>query len=71
MAARKRFLLRIPDPLWDDLQRWAADREGTTGNTDQLQALAEEISGQDLDGFFDAWLHSPTKPTDTVANGLG
>ena len=25
MAVRKRFLLRIPDPLWDDLQRWAAD----------------------------------------------
>ena len=59
------------DDFFTLLQRWAADREGTTGNTDQLQALAEEISGQDLDGFFDAWLHSPTKPADTVANGLG
>ena len=59
------------DDFFTLLRRWAADREGTTGDTYQLQALAEEISGQDLDGFFDAWLHSPTKPADTVANGLG
>lgn len=25
MPARKNFLLRIPEPLWEDLQRWAAD----------------------------------------------
>lgn len=25
MAARKKYLLRIPEPLWEDLQRWAAD----------------------------------------------
>jgi hypothetical protein len=25
VAARKNFLLRIPEPLWEDLQRWAAD----------------------------------------------
>ena len=24
MAARKKFLLRIPEPLWEELQRWAA-----------------------------------------------
>ena len=27
-------------------------------------ALAEEVSGQDLDHFFDVWLFTPTKPTD-------
>jgi hypothetical protein len=25
VSARKNFLLRIPEPLWEDLQRWAAD----------------------------------------------
>ena len=25
MSTRKNFLLRIPEPLWEDLQRWAAD----------------------------------------------
>lgn len=24
MAARKKYLLRIPEPLWAELQRWAA-----------------------------------------------
>jgi hypothetical protein len=25
VSVRKNFLLRIPEPLWEDLQRWAAD----------------------------------------------
>lgn len=53
------------------LRRWAADRAGGNGNTDQFQALAEKVSGQDLGSFFDAWVRSTTKPADTVANGLG
>ncbi len=57
--------------FWTLLRRWAADRAGGTGSTAQFQALAEEVSGEDRDGFFGAWLHSPTKPADTVANGLG
>ncbi len=53
------------------LRRWVADREGGNGSTAEFEALAEEVSGEDLDGFFAAWLHSTTKPADTVANGLG
>ena len=53
------------------LGQWAADRADGNGNTAQFQALAEEVSGLDLDGFFDAWVHSTTKPADTAANGLG
>ena len=53
------------------LRRWVADREGGNGSTAQFEALAEEVSGEDLDGFFAAWLHSSTKPADTAANGLG
>ncbi|MCW2775251.1 MAG: peptidase rane alanine aminopeptidase [Nocardioides sp.] len=57
--------------FWDLLKTWVADRKGGNGSTEQFQALAEEKSGQDLDGFFDAWLHSTSKPADTAANGLG
>jgi aminopeptidase N len=53
------------------LHRWVADREGGNGSTAEFEALAEEVSGEDLDGFFTAWLHSGTKPADTVENGLG
>lgn len=53
------------------LRRWVADREGRNGSTSEFEALAEEVSGEDLDGLFAAWLHSGTKPADTVANGLG
>jgi aminopeptidase N len=52
------------------LRRWVADREGGNGSTAQFEALAERVSGEDLAGFFSAWLHSPTKPADTAANGL-
>jgi aminopeptidase N len=41
------------------------------GSTEEFEALAEEVSGQDLDTFFQAWLHAKQKPADTVANGLG
>ena len=63
---------RIGDTAyWTLLRRWVADREGGNGSTAQFEALAEEVSGADLDGFFAAWLHSTAKPADTAANGLG
>ena len=54
------------------LHRWATE-QGVSGHgtTDQLHALAEQVSGQDLDGFFTAWLGTAAKPADTAANGLG
>ena len=33
-------------------------------------ALAEQMSGEDLDGFFQAWLYDTTQPARTAANGL-
>jgi len=56
---------------WTLLRRWVAEQAGESGSTAMFQALAEEVSGEDLDGFFDAWLRSSTKPADTAANGLG
>jgi aminopeptidase N len=63
---------RIGDAdFWALLRRWVADRKGATGSTAQFEALAAEVSGEDLDGFFTAWLHAATKPADTADNGLG
>jgi aminopeptidase N len=57
--------------FWTLLRRWVDERAGGTGTTAQFEALAEEVSGLDLDGFFDAWLHSTTKPGPGPDNGLG
>lgn len=57
--------------FWTVLQRWATERGGGNGSTADFQALAEEVSGEDLDGFFDAWVHTSAKPANTAANGLG
>ena len=53
------------------LRRWVTERRYGTGSTEDFTALAESVSGQDLTGFFDAWLRSPERPAATVENGLG
>jgi aminopeptidase N len=45
------------------LRAWAKRRSGGNGTTAQFVALAERISGQQLDALFDAWLFTPGKPT--------
>ena len=52
------------------LRRWAALHRHGHGTTPAFEALAERLSGADLTGFFEAWLHSPGRPADTPANGL-
>jgi aminopeptidase N len=58
------------DDFWALLHRWVAERAGGTGSTADFEALAAEVTGRDLTGFFDAWLHRPVRPADTAANGL-
>ena len=53
------------------LRRWVTERRNGTGSTEDFAALAESVSGQDLTGFFDAWLRSPDRPAATAENGLG
>ena len=53
------------------MHQWVTDHAGGNGDTAEFEALAGSVSGQDLSGFFAAWLHSASKPADTVANGLG
>jgi aminopeptidase N len=49
------------------LRAWATRKAGGNGSTAQFIALAERISGQQLDALFDAWLFTPGKPTFGVA----
>jgi aminopeptidase N len=44
-------------------REWVSRYDDSTATTEDLEALAEEVSGQDLDTFFDVWLHTGSKPT--------
>ena len=48
--------------FFDVLHRWVQDHAFATGTTDGFIALAEQVSGQQLDGLFDEWLFQPNKP---------
>ena len=48
------------------LRRWTAQQSGGNVNTDEFIALAERVSGEQLDEFFTTWLFTPEKPA-----GLG
>jgi len=56
--------------FWSLVHRWLDEHGGRNGSTAQFRALATEVGGEDLTGFFDAWL-GEGKPADTAANGLG
>ena len=45
------------------LRRWATDNADGNVSTADLVALAEQVSGQQLDEFFRVWIDTPRKPT--------
>jgi aminopeptidase N len=45
------------------MRTWAADNRYGNVTTAQFIALAEQVSGMQLDHFFDVWLFQPEKPT--------
>jgi aminopeptidase N len=45
------------------LRRWAAQNRYGNVTTPQFIALSEQVSGMELDNFFDVWLYRPEKPT--------
>jgi aminopeptidase N len=54
---------RIGDEAFFHLLRsWYDDHQGQAVTTPEFTAQAEEISGQDLDAFFDEWLFTSGKP---------
>ncbi|HEY0002648.1 MAG TPA: M1 family metallopeptidase [Actinoplanes sp.] len=53
----------IGDAAFDRLvKQWTTDHRNGNVTTEELIGLAEQISGQDLDSFFQAWLYTDTKP---------
>jgi aminopeptidase N len=52
------------------LQQWVAERREGHGTGTAFRELAETVSGEELDGFFTAWLDATDKPARTAENGL-
>ena len=42
---------------------WLTRYNDSNGTTEDFQAVYEEVSGQDLQEFFDTWVMTPEKPT--------
>ena len=51
------------------LRRWTSSKSGGNGTTGQFIALAEQVSEEQLDDLFDAWLYTPAKPEASVSSG--
>jgi aminopeptidase N len=63
---------RIGDTeFWRLLRTWVVRHHGGHGAIWQFMGLAEQVSGEQLDGFFQAWLFTASKPAATAVNGLG
>ncbi len=55
---------KVGDPVFFEIVREWYDRyKYSNATTADFIALSEEISGQQLDAFFDVWLYQPVKPT--------
>jgi len=50
------------DAFWQLVLQWAASQSSGHGTTPEFIALAEQISGQQLDALFDTWLFTAEKP---------
>ena len=44
-------------------RQWLELYNDSTGTTEDFQAVYEEVSGQNLDSFFDMWVRTRSKPT--------
>jgi aminopeptidase N len=58
------------EKFWLLIRTWLDTKAGGNGTSEEFEALAAQVSGQDLTGFFTAWLRTPAKPAMTAANGL-
>ncbi|MEU5912308.1 M1 family metallopeptidase [Micromonospora sp. NPDC047527] len=48
--------------FFEIVKTWAAEKRNGTATTAEFVALAERISGKQLDALFDAWLYGTKKP---------
>jgi aminopeptidase N len=51
------------DAFFTLLRTWVERYGGGSASTADFEDLAEEVSGQDLAGLFDAWLRAPVMPS--------
>ena len=58
------------DAFWQVVRTWIREQRGGNGSTQEFEETAARVSGQDLTGFFTAWLRTPAKPAGTADNGL-
>lgn len=62
---------RIGDAAFYQLVRtWTAKHRHGNATVAEFEALAEKISGEDLDAFFRTWLRTGARPEATVENGF-
>ncbi|WP_238011127.1 M1 family metallopeptidase [Dactylosporangium sp. AC04546] len=50
------------DAFWRIMRRWVVEHRDGNAGTEDFVALAERVSGRQLDGFFTAWLTGSVKP---------
>ncbi|GIF02474.1 M1 family metallopeptidase [Actinoplanes siamensis] len=50
------------DDFFEIVRTWVAQKKYGNATTAEFTALAEKISGKDLDALFQAWLYTPSKP---------
>jgi aminopeptidase N len=63
-AALHALRVKIGDADFFELaRRWLRRYDDSSATTEDFEALAGRVSGQDLDHFFEVWLHTGTKPT--------
>lgn len=58
------------EDFWSLIRTWLDTKAGGNGTSEEFEALAAQVSGQDLTGFFTAWLRTGAKPAKTADNGL-
>ena len=56
--------------FWRIVRSWIREQRGGNGSSGEFEALAAHVSGEDLTGFFTAWLRTGTTPAETADNGL-
>ncbi len=49
------------EDFFDLLKEWISSQSGGNVTTAEFQALAEQVSGEDLDAFFQTWLFTPSQ----------
>jgi aminopeptidase N len=59
------------EAFWRIIRAWLDEQGGGNGSSTEFEATAARVSGQDLSGFFTAWLRTPARPAATADNGLG